>query len=155
MANERKYPNLFLALDSYNGPYPVDDWVRGQAFAELGAAERCASDLEAARKRIERLADLVRYKRAELHHDELISDEEYAEICQDHTAVARLEGYDAIKIELEAARKRIAELEEAIIRIDETVDEGWKKWSEANCQEPECGCVTEWIKSAIRDTDRP
>jgi hypothetical protein len=39
---------------------------------------------------VERLRDLVRQQRAELHRVDLISDEEYAELCADPKAVLRL-----------------------------------------------------------------
>lgn len=100
----KRYPNLDGLV------YGTYSFNRGKVSDELAEAERTAV-------RLERMSDLVRYKRAELHNDGLISDEEYAEIVQDHAAVARLEGYDAIKGELEGARKRIAELEEFIKRL--------------------------------------
>jgi hypothetical protein len=43
----------------------------------------------------QRLWDLVRYMRSELHVAELITDNEYAALAQDHAAVARLEARDA------------------------------------------------------------
>jgi hypothetical protein len=42
----------------------------------------------------QRLWDLVRYQRRELHVAELITDEECAALAADHGAVARLEDYD-------------------------------------------------------------
>lgn len=43
----------------------------------------------------QRLFDLVRYMRTELHVAGLITDDEYAALAQEHAAVARLEDYDA------------------------------------------------------------
>ena len=60
-----------------------------------------APELIAAARENQRLRDLVRHQRMELHEAGLISDEEYAEIAADHGAVARLEAYDA---HVEAAR---------------------------------------------------
>lgn len=44
--------------------------------------------------RNQRMWDLVRYQRSELHVAELITDDEYAELAIDHPAVKRLENYD-------------------------------------------------------------
>jgi hypothetical protein len=52
-----------------------------------------------------RLGDLVRHQRSELHDAELITDEEYAALAEDHAAVARLEGYDALRAKLGAVEK--------------------------------------------------
>jgi len=52
----------------------------------------------------QRLWDLVRHQRAELHDEDLITDEEYAALAFDHGAVGRLESYD----ELRADRDRLA-----------------------------------------------
>lgn len=45
----------------------------------------------------QRLWDLVRYQRSALHCAELITDDEYARLAEDHGAVARLEEYDKQK----------------------------------------------------------
>ncbi len=71
-------------------------WAEEAAKAENANAE----DLEAARDTIQRLTDLVRYQRGPLHDTGLISDEEYAVLAGDHAAVARLEGYDALRSDL-------------------------------------------------------
>jgi hypothetical protein len=42
----------------------------------------------------QRMFDLVRYMRSELHTAGLITDDEYAELAQEHSAVKRLEDYD-------------------------------------------------------------
>ncbi len=46
----------------------------------------------------QRLWDLVRYQRAALYTAELITNDEYAELAQDHAAVRRLEGYDRQRV---------------------------------------------------------
>jgi hypothetical protein len=56
----------------------------------------------------QRLRDLVRYQRCELHVAGLISEDEYASLAQDHGAVARLESYDGM-------RKRLTELENLLV----------------------------------------
>jgi hypothetical protein len=72
-----------------------------------------------------RLFDLVRYSRAELHHEGLITDEEYAWLCVNAPMATspkggspsrqRLEDYDEIRakiISLEADKQRMDALEE-------------------------------------------
>lgn len=58
-------------------------WHKGNAFADR-----------------QRLLDLVRQQRGPLHDADLISDAEYAALAGDHGAVARLEGYDAMRAQL-------------------------------------------------------
>lgn len=56
----------------------------------------------------ERLLDLVRYKRHALHEDNLITDEEYAELCSVGPGSARrLENYDVITARSEALVKAV------------------------------------------------
>lgn len=64
------------------------------------------TDIPALCAEVERLRDLVRHQRGPLHDAGLLTDGEYAELAADHGAVARLEGYDAL-------RERIAALEAA------------------------------------------
>lgn len=56
-----------------------------------------------------RLFDLVRYQRMELHEAGLITGEEYADLLNDPRskgAVARLETYDDMKARVDAAESR-------------------------------------------------
>jgi hypothetical protein len=48
------------------------------------------------------MMDLLRFCRAALHDEELISDVEYAALAADHDAVERLERYDEAKSRLAA-----------------------------------------------------
>lgn len=48
----------------------------------------------------QRLWDLVRFQRSELFQAGLLSEEEYAELAEDHPAVARLESYDEMRLRL-------------------------------------------------------
>jgi hypothetical protein len=48
----------------------------------------------------QRVWDLLRYQRMELHNANLITNEEYAALAFDHPAVARLETYDELRAEL-------------------------------------------------------
>lgn len=61
-----------------------------------------------------RLHDLVRYQRSELHEAGLISDDEYAQLAQDHSAVARLETYDSMKAQIAALKAERDALREAL-----------------------------------------
>lgn len=58
----------------------------------------------------QRAWDLLRYCRAILHNGNLITDEEYALLAQDHEAVARLEDYDALRQREKDRRDRIKRL---------------------------------------------
>jgi hypothetical protein len=46
-------------------------------------------------KDTQRMWDLLRYFRADLHAEDLITDAELFELAADHAAVKRLEKYDA------------------------------------------------------------
>jgi hypothetical protein len=63
----------------------------GSAVLEVEGLRKVALEAEA---RLERATDLVRYKRMELHEDNLISDEEYVELLSKDGAVKRLRSYD-------------------------------------------------------------
>lgn len=66
---------------------------------------------------VQRLFDLVRYARTMLHDDDLITDEEYAMLAEDHSAVSRLEDYDDLQGKLARLRnKAMSEL--APLRLD-------------------------------------
>jgi hypothetical protein len=57
---------------------------------------------------VERLFDLVRYVRGELHQADLITDEEYAELAKYQGSVKRLETYDSITKERDQLRAELA-----------------------------------------------
>ncbi len=69
-----------------------------EMMRKLGASRE---RLAAAQERIQRLTDLVRYQRHEIHTTGLISDEEYSELAQVPGAVARLESYDEFRFQYE------------------------------------------------------
>lgn len=48
----------------------------------------------------QRMWDLVRHQRSELLQEGLITEDEYAELAQDHAAVKRLEDYDELAAKL-------------------------------------------------------
>ncbi len=58
----------------------------------------------------QRLLDLVRQQRIELHDANLITDREYADLAQVDGAVVRLESYDAVRKQLAAERGKVEEL---------------------------------------------
>jgi hypothetical protein len=109
----------FAALTKFLANHTCDEEACGPcnfAKSELVAAESLA-------QRVERLFDLVRYKRSELHTDGLISDDEYAWLVQadghSKESVKRLETYDE-------QAKRIGELETINIDWDKT----WRQYYE-------------------------
>lgn len=65
----------------------------------------------------QRLRDLVRHQRAELHAAGLISDEEYAELLSDHGSVDRLHSYDALRERLRVAEALLWKSRTAIQRL--------------------------------------
>lgn len=58
----------------------------------------------------QRLLDLVRQQRMELHDADLITDQEYADLAQVDGAVERLESYDAVRGQLAAEQKKVEEI---------------------------------------------
>lgn len=50
----------------------------------------------------ERLFDLVRSQRIELHTEGLITDEEYVMLASDSASVQRLEDYDVLRAKLDS-----------------------------------------------------
>ena len=67
----------------------------------------------------ERLLDLVRYMRAELHDEGLITDEEYATLASVGAGSARrLEGYDALRAENARLRDALGVMRD---RVDEAM----------------------------------
>ena len=79
-----------------------------------------------------RLFDLVRYSRAILHEDELITDEEYAWLCGGaemanspkggSPSPRRLEDYDDLSKQLEAMREVIKEAHDIFYDLAEHID---------------------------------
>lgn len=102
--------------------------LRGYKDWELGdLAERAY--LHRVKAENERLYDLVRYQRHELHTAGLITNEEYADLLENGStgpgathqgSVARLEGYDAMRGERDAAVAYAAEIKKALTNLLET-----------------------------------
>jgi predicted nucleic acid-binding Zn-ribbon protein len=93
-------------------------------YAELWKPhENLRKQLAAAEAECERLFDLVRYQRAELHEAGLITDDEYAKLASAQGSVQRLEGYDALRAECERLRAEVASLKQE----REEVEEAWSK----------------------------
>ena len=80
------------------------DAVEPALLYAVDCLHRAFVRLDAVEGPIGRLCDLVRHQRGPLFDAGLINEKEYAELAEDHGAVARLEGYDQM-------RARIAELE--------------------------------------------
>jgi len=72
---------------------------------------------------IQRLFDLVRYCRAELHKDRLITDEEYADLLTSRGSVERLHKYDRIIADRNKAQKEVRYLKDQLYLIWQ---ESWK-----------------------------
>lgn len=60
----------------------------------------------------ERLFDLVRWARSELHEAKLITDEEYAMLVREKGSVKRLESYDELAARLKEMEKRVKDGEQ-------------------------------------------
>lgn len=96
---------------------PIHDWKwtlrdadREKVNDMLDTIADLTQRLEASEGRVQRLWDLCRYKRSELLTDELINADEYTELAKDHPAVARLEGYDGMRIRAEEAERQLTAL---------------------------------------------
>lgn len=82
----------------------------------------------------ERLYDLVRYQRAELHEAGLITDEEYAAMMSDKGASRkRLEAYDDLRTALAAKERENGELKAKLA----DAEAGSKEFHRALCVETE------------------
>lgn len=68
-------------------------------------------------KHNQRLCDLVRHQRMELHEAGLISDEEYSELAKDHPAVERLKQYEVAFIGRHALKLELSRAQEAAIDL--------------------------------------
>lgn len=81
-------------------------------------------DNERLRSAHQRLFDLARYCRMELHDVGLISDDEYAILVDDPDSLARLHGYDSMAEENERLRGELIRLKSVAGEIDnDLIDE--------------------------------
>lgn len=103
--------------------------------ALLDAADRQFRDAVAlvgeARAEADRLRDLVRHQRGELHDAGLLTDEEYAALAGDHGAVARLEGYDEVRAESARLTRELAEARAQGMQAAADYAEGYAEAMEA------------------------
>lgn len=105
-------------------PSDAEAWQHANDTVVVGDLMRLGKENEALRAQRQRLFDLVRYQRAELHQAGLLSDDEYAEICEsgatgtDAGSVARLETYDELRREVEAWRLTCKGKEGAYIAME-------------------------------------
>lgn len=82
----------------------------GRALQAIGAAiDEVDGDADEARQWNQRMQDMVRHCRADLHRDGLLDEVEYAALCADPGAVARLEDYDGVRREREQLRAQASE----------------------------------------------
>jgi hypothetical protein len=108
-----KNGNPLSAVDARSGETedvrPEDrlhTWTCVRYAATTGRAyciDSCAQAARAKtglREKVQRLWDLVRFKRHDLFSEEIISCDEFAALVEDHAAVDRLETNDALRAEL-------------------------------------------------------
>lgn len=117
-------PEIFTSEDAakYRFEKVSENW-NARLFADgnyIGSARTelptMLDSLHAALEREIRHLDLIRYSRHRLHEDELITNEELSELLHSnpgHAAVARLEGYDKMRAERDAALKKLHSANEA------------------------------------------
>lgn len=102
------YWDVTKGSDDPSERYSVFEEMTAEDAAFIAAARafipRALAMIEGLQSTNQRLADLVRYQRMELHQTGLITNEEYAEIIQNPGAVNRLGGYDEIKAERDQLR---------------------------------------------------
>lgn len=104
-----------------------DAWERGSLTSCDG--------MNGARANLNADVDRDIYKRSELLNDDLISVDEYAELAQDHAAVARLEGYDAaLKKIRDATGQTIREQCAKIDLLQSQLDNARRDLAEGNRQ---------------------
>jgi len=105
-------------------------WVpEGNEFSD---GDICYSCMEAENQR---LMDLVRYQRSELHEAGLISNEEYAALVADSDSgqrVARLEGYDKLRKENSALKEQLAEARKLAQLREDALVMIYDKWENGN-----------------------
>lgn len=93
--------------DSTHAGRPLQ--VGGETWCDECAIEPALRAAEAEIVRLndanQRLHDLVRFARWKLHDAELLTDAEFNALAADHGAVARLEGYDALRARVDALTK--------------------------------------------------
>lgn len=70
--------------------------------------------------------DLLRYQRQDLHQQELITNEEYALLAEDHPAVKRLESYDEVLDRMTKALAAAQADTEALRAEMRKLAEAWK-----------------------------
>lgn len=109
--------DLWDALSEELGVAGDEDYHR----APIEHAQALQKQLNTANRETERLFDLVRYARAELHQANLITDEEYAELCQEGAtgehkgSRKRLESYDELRQQSASRDREMEELRKEMI----------------------------------------
>jgi len=89
-------PNTGIAY----GPSRID----GDVHVDTTVPDETIANLRA---QVERLTDLVRHQRGDLHTANLITDAEYADLAGISGSPARLEGYDALRGELAITKRAL------------------------------------------------
>ena len=99
---------LASALDALRGLLPLHEEARQRRRAREAELLAHVREAKAAH---ERLVDLVRYSRGRLFDEGLLSEAEYAVLVAEIPgSVARLEGYDALRLRVEALQAEVDRL---------------------------------------------
>lgn len=85
-----------------------------QFLSDRLRVEKVERERDELRKAVERLWDLCRHQRNELHSANLISDDEFAKFASDTGSVKRLETYDSVRHHRHELRKQRDELAAAL-----------------------------------------
>lgn len=117
------------AADAEEGAATFDQIEAVLDGAEVVPTRDGAARVAALRAERDRLCDLVRHQRGPLHDAGLLTDAEYAALAADAGAVARLEGYDAARAEVERLRATVSFLR-ACVPPRRPSDYGHEIWAE-------------------------
>jgi len=96
----------------------LSSYLRKTGFdADAKNVDAAIEHVEELEAETQRLWDLARHCRYELHRDDLITDDEYVTLAQNRDAVHRLEDYDAYRKLYDASRKLIERLHRRIDKL--------------------------------------
>jgi hypothetical protein len=104
-------------------------WISRQNMELMCKVKAALSEAEARAEEAEKMAepnqrehDLLRQMRAELHGEDLITDEEYAALASEHGGVERLMDYDQIRVRAETAERERNEALRGLYHCEDKVE---------------------------------